>query len=99
MSRRAAARARSKRAQPRFFTNRLDFVHLSLEDGKVLSSLYRTGFKNITEAEEAVHWLSIGVEVNVLNDRDLCSDIRARYAQLVMAQPATGQELSDVSAT
>lgn len=100
MSRRAAARSRSRRAQPKFFTNRLDFVHLSLEEGKVISSVYKTGFKNLTEAEDAVHWLSIGVEVNVLNDRDLCNDIRQQYAALVAASHSgTGQELSDVSAT
>lgn len=98
MSRRAAARSRSKRGQPKFFNNRLDFVHLHLEGNQVISSLYKTGFKNLEDADEAVQWLSIGVEVNVLNDRDLCSDIRQRYAQVVGTARPAQQEASDASA-
>ncbi len=84
MSRRAAARSRSNRT-PQFMINRRENIHLEVNDGKVVSTLYRTGHMIVQDEAEAARWLSIGVEVNVPNSKNFCTEVRRLYAEIVAA--------------
>lgn len=77
-----------------YLENTLNYACLYLQNGEILSGLYRTAQPLATEVTEAVQGFLDGVKViNVPNDRKFCAAVREQYAAAVAAQSPVPAEV------
>lgn len=77
-----------------YFSNAYSYACLSLVDGELLSSGYRTAQPIATEIDEAVQGFLDGVtQINVPNSRTFCAAVREQYEAAKAAQNAASTEV------
>lgn len=82
------------RGRSRYFFNVYEYACLSLQDGELVSSPYRTAQPTATEVSEAVQGFLDGVTViNVPNSKQFCAAVREQYAAAKAAEDAAPAEV------